>query len=138
MLPRSVLLPVFALMSLIFGLTIALARARVRAVTSGEVRMKDIALGRNWPDRIVQLSNSFRNQFELPLLFYVLVVFELISGMADLVFVVLEWAFVASRFAHAYIHVTSNHVVWRFRAFAAGFWLLLLMWAMFAMRVVVT
>jgi hypothetical protein len=33
--------------------------------------------------------------------------------------------------------VTSNHVVWRFRAFAVGLFLLMLMWAVFAVRILV-
>lgn len=135
---KIVLLPVFALVALTFVLLAALARSRIGAVIRGEVRMKEIALNQNWPERITQLSNSFRSQFELPLLFYVLVAFEASSGLADAVFVGLEWAFVASRFAHAYIHVTSNHVVWRFRAFAAGFFLLVVMWSVFAARIVLS
>lgn len=132
---KIVLLPIFALVGSTFVLLVALARSRVEAVRRGEVKIKEIALNQNWPDRITQLSNSFRSQFELPLLFYVLAALEVASGQADALFVALAWAFVASRLAHAYIHVTSNHVVWRFRAFAAGFLLLALMWAIFAARV---
>lgn len=87
---KAVLLPVFALVALAFGLSVALARSRVPAVKRGDVRMEDAALGRNWPDRVTQLGNAFRNQFELPLLFYVLVAFEALSGKADAVFVGLD------------------------------------------------
>ncbi len=56
---------------------------------------------------------------------------------ADLLFVVLSWLFVATRVGHAYIHVTSNRVGRRFNAFAAGFAVLVVMWLLFAMRILI-
>ena len=135
---RTVLIPVFALVALALGLLASLALARIRVLRSGAVKPKDIALGKNWPDPIVQLANSYASQFELPTLFYALVVLALVTEKADLLFVVLEWSFVATRFAHAYIHVTSNHVSRRFFAFFAGFALLILMWTIFAARIVLS
>ena len=48
---QMVLLPVFVLVGLTFALLLMMAGVRTRALTSGEVKFKDIALGRNWPDR---------------------------------------------------------------------------------------
>jgi hypothetical protein len=42
---------------------------------------------------------------------------------------------VALRYWHAGIHVTTNHVVRRFAAYAAGFGVLMLFWLVVAMRV---
>ena len=47
----------------------------------------------------------------------------------------LAWMFVVTRMVHAGIHVTSNDVRWRFQAFAVGAMLLLIMWIVFALRV---
>jgi hypothetical protein len=44
---------------------------------------------------------------------------------------------VATRLGHAYIHVTSNRVGRRFNAFAAGFAVLVVMWLLFAMRLLI-
>ena len=83
--------------------------------------MRDIALGeRNWPTRIQQIQNAYHNQFELPVLFYVLVALALITRKADMLFVVMSWMFVASRLVHAAIHTTSNKVSLRFMAFVVG------------------
>jgi hypothetical protein len=38
---------------------------------------------------------------------------------------------------HAYIHTTSNHVPTRFRVFAVGVFVLLLMWIIFAVRILI-
>jgi hypothetical protein len=52
-------------------------------------------------------------------------------------FVALAWLFVVSRLVHAYIHLTSNHVGRRFAAFAASALVLLIMWVIFAVRILV-
>jgi hypothetical protein len=98
--------------------------------------MGDIALGQpNWPPRVMQISNAYHNQFQLPVLFYALVAFALITRKADVIFVVMAWIFVAVRLVHAAIHVTTNRVPVRFYAFLVSAIVLLLMWAIFAIQI---
>jgi hypothetical protein len=131
----AVLLPVFVLVGLTFTLLVWLGRSRVLALRAGDVKMADVALGeRNWPKRLLQLQNSYHSQFEVPVLFYVLVVLALITRKADTIFVVMAWMFVASRLVHAVIHTTSNQMVRRFQAFVVGVLILLVMWIIFALR----
>ena len=133
---QAILAPLFVLVALTFALMIWMGALRVAAVRRGEVRVRDIALGEpNWPPRIQQISNCFDNQFQLPMLFYVLTILALFLRKADLLFVVMAWIFVLLRIVHAAIHVTSNHVGRRFQAFAAGAVVLLLMWVVFAVRI---
>ncbi|MGB3489571.1 MAG: MAPEG family protein [Xanthobacteraceae bacterium] len=131
---QMVLLPVFVLVGLTFALLLMMAGVRTRALTSGEVAFKDIALGRNWPDRATQIGNCFNNQFQLPLLFYALVAIVLPLHRADLVFVLLSWVFVVTRFVHAGIFVTSNDVRQRSLVWFAGVLVLMAMWLYFALR----
>ena len=132
----AILSPVFALVALLFFLTVRMAMARVGSITGGQVRMKDIALGQDaWPAAIQQTSNAYANNMQLPVMFYLLVGFAMFTKKADLLFVVMSWLFVVSRYVHAYIHVTSNSVPRRFQAFAAGVILLALMWIIFAVRI---
>lgn len=133
---QAILLPVFVQVALTFFLGLWMARRRTGAVMSREVHPKDMALGQNvWPPRVQQISNAFHNQLEMPILFYVLVVLAMITHKADLVFVVLSWAFVASRLVHAAIHVGSNRVPRRGLAFAVGVVVLIVMWLIFAVRI---
>jgi hypothetical protein len=81
------------------------------------------------------VGNSFNNQFQLPLLYYVLVAIALPLRHADLVFVLLSWVFVVTRFAHAGIFVTTNNVQYRSLAWFAGVLVLLAMWLYFALRI---
>ena len=134
--PQMVFGPVFALVALTFGLMFWMASARTAAIKRGHVKIKDMALGqRVWPVREQQVSNAYHNQFELPLLFYVLVILAYLTKHAVLLFVLMSWVFVVLRYAHAYVHVTSNHVPNRFMVFAVGAVLLLAMWVIYFLRI---
>ncbi len=131
-----VMAPVFVMVLLTFVLLVMSGLARFNALRVGQVQLSDIALGQNaWPARSTQIGNSFNNQFQLPILFYVLVAFVLLTGKQDYVFIAAEWLFVILRIAHAFIHVTSNNVHQRFNAYAAGLVVLLLMWIWYAVRI---
>jgi hypothetical protein len=133
---QAVLLPVFAEIALTFGLLGWLAVLRIRGLDRGEIREGDIALGQKaWPERIQKVGNSFENQLELPVLFYVLVILAIVIHKADLLFVVLSWLFVAARFAHAFIHTGSNKVRVRGPVYGLGMAILMVMWIIFAVRV---
>lgn len=136
---QMVLLPVFVLVGLTFWLLFWTGGARVAAIRRGETRVRDIALGQPaWPPRVQQISNSYHNQLQVPVLFYVLVILALFTRKADLLFVVMSWLFVLTRVVHMAIHVTVNRVDLRFYAFAAGAALLLLMWIIFTVRLLLS
>ena len=131
---QMVLLPVFVLVGLVFALLLGMASMRTRALTSREVSLKDIAQGQpNWPGRAAQIGNCFSNQFEVPVLFYILIALALPLRHADLFIVLMSWVFVVTRFAHAGIFVTSNNVQTRSLAWFAGVLVLLAMWIYFAL-----
>ncbi len=132
---QMVLLPVFVLVGLAFALLLGMAAARTRAITGKEVRLKDIALRQpKWPERATQIGNCFSNQFEIPVLFYVLIALALPLRKADLVIVLLSWVFVVTRFVHAGVFVTSNNMQQRSLAWFAGVLVLFAMWLYFALK----
>ena len=112
---QMVLLPVFAQVALTFGLLLWMARGR--AAARGETR-KDVG-----------------DQFELPVLFYVLIALALPLRHADFLIVLLSWVFVITRFVHAGIFVNSNDVRQRSLASLAGVVVLLVMWIYFALKI---
>jgi hypothetical protein len=133
---QAILLPLFVQVALTLFLLFWTGRARVAAVRRGDVHPRDIALRQpNWPKQETQIANAYHNQLELPVLFYVLTILAIITRHADLLFVVLAWVFVILRLAHAYIHLTSNHVGRRFAAFAASVVVLLIMWVIFILQI---
>jgi hypothetical protein len=69
------------------------------------------------------------------MLFLVLIAFILITRVGDLFLLVLAWVFVISRIVHAYVHTTSNDLDWRFRVYALGVLALIVMWVIFAVKI---
>jgi hypothetical protein len=59
----------------------------------------------------------------------------LITRVGDTLLLSLAWLFVLSRLVHAYIHTTSNIVVYRFRAYVVGALALMAMWVIFAVKI---
>ena len=133
---QMVLLPVFVLVGLAFALLLWMATARGQAVKGRETSFKDIAAGQpNWPTKTAQVGNCFSNQFEIPVLFYILIAIALPLHKADLFIVLMSWVFVVTRFAHAGIFVTSNNVQQRGMVWFAGALVLLAMWIYFALKI---
>jgi len=127
--PTLIFYAVFCQVMLTFVLLYVMGRSRVASVNSGDIKIKDIALGQNaWSAQQTQFSNSYHSQFQLPVLFYVVCIFAQINGQVDMVMIALAWGFVVMRIIHAWIHVTTNNVRQRFYAFMAGLVLLVAMW----------
>ena len=132
-----ILLPVLAQVLLTLALYVALAVAKSRATRAGEVDLGRRALHDDaWPEGVMKINNNIRNQFELPVLFYVLAVSIWQLGAAGTLAQSLAWLFVASRIIHARIHTGSNYVPARRRAFTFGWLMLLGMTAVAALAVV--
>jgi hypothetical protein len=126
-----ILYPVFVQALLTFIVYGLLAVARARAIREMGHRRSpgDLALGRvTWPEDAEKRAANQRNQFELPVLFYAVVAFALLSKGVDFLMLLLAWLFVLTRLVHAAIHVGPNKVRWRSPAFALGLLILALMW----------
>jgi len=83
---------------------------RLFSLGRGETRLEQIAMREpNWPKRVSQLAYAFSNEFELPVLFYVLTILLVITHHADLIYWVLAWTFVAFRLLTC-LHVPTNNV----------------------------
>jgi len=103
---------------------------------SGAVKSADIALREpNWPKYTTQTAYSFSNQFELPVLFYVLTILEWVTRHAGYVFVVLAWIFVICRILQAYVHITTNNTRFRRAYYSVGALVLMIMWAIYIVEV---
>ena len=129
---QAILLPLFVEVILTFALGGWMAALRTRDMTSGGVRPDDIALREpNWPKHTLQVAYSFSNQFELPVLFYVLTILAYVTHKAGVVFVVLAWIFVIFRLLHAYVHTTGNVVRFRGALFGVAAFALILNWLIY-------
>src|ERR1700692_3996268 len=106
---QAILLPLFVEVILTFVLMLLMGALRGGDFRSGAVKSADVGLREpHWPQRTSQQAHSFANQFELPVLFYVLTILEWVTRHAGYVFVTLAWVFVLCRVLQAYVHVISN------------------------------
>lgn len=118
---RLILYPVLVQVLLTMTVYVLLNVAKARALRRGEVDLARRALHDDaWPDSVVKINNNIRNQFEVPVLFYVLCFAFVVLEAVTLPVLVLAWLFAVSRIAHAYAHIGPNYVPVRRRMFVAG------------------
>jgi len=135
--PLTLLYPLLAQIFLTFVVGVGMATLRMRALTHGEVKEREIALDSSrWPDRARQFANNFSNQFETPVLFYVLILAAMHVGAVNWLMALLAWVFVASRVLHALIHLGGNIVRLRGGAYGIGVLALFGMWLMVTVKLV--
>jgi hypothetical protein len=133
---QEVLLPLFLEVILTFALLFWLAPLRGHDFSAGVAQPENVALREpNWSKRSLQVSYSYSNQFELPVLFYVLTILAWVTRHADLIFVVLAWLFVIFRYLQAYVHVTSNRVRLRGAFFGISALVLAIMWVVYIVEI---
>jgi len=123
--------PVIAQVLLTFVAYLVMSKRRIAAVKAGEARARDFRVPVD-PETSATAARNVTNQFELPVLFYVVCLAFHQVGAVDWIALLLAWAFVASRAVHAFVHMTSNVVLLRRRLFIVGFVLVGLLWAWFA------
>ncbi len=135
---QEVLLPLFLEVILTFLLLFWLAPLRASDFSAGVARPENVALREpNWSKRSLQVAYSYSNQFELPVLFYVLTILAWVTRHADLIFVVLAWVFVIFRYLQAFVHVTSNQVRLRGAFFGVSALVLAVMWVIYMVEILI-
>jgi hypothetical protein len=113
------------------GLTCALYAwltvARALAVSSGQVDYASFVLGRDEPKNVARITRNLGNQFELPVIFYAIVVLLVALGRVATIDVVAAWVFVAGRVIHTAVQTLTDDVPLRGRVFMINFLALLVL-----------
>ena len=128
--PTLILYPCFVMFLLVAFVLGRMAYMRVTAVQNREMNIKfyrTYSEGQE-PEAIRAVTRHFINLFEMPVLFYVVVIMIYITGQVSYVLVGLAWTYVAVRLVHSAIHLTSNDVNRRFSAYFASAVVLLVTW----------
>jgi len=130
--PELILLPVFTLILLTFGIMFWMARLRFKAVGEKAVPpryFKTFEGNVAMPEQLSKVTRNFHNLMEIPVLFYVVIAFILILGKVDAVYIYLAWAYTVTRFIHSIVHVSYNYVIHRLFVFFISCLLLMIIWA---------
>ncbi|MDW9417119.1 MAPEG family protein [Sinorhizobium meliloti] len=120
--------PMVAHVALVFALYALLSTRRASLIRTGKIDASLFRENRDEPGESLIVRNSIANQFELPVLFHLCCVLLYLTEADNILSLGLAWLFVALRYAHAFIHVTSNRLRYRQPLFMAGFLVLVAMW----------
>lgn len=110
--------PFFATVFLTFLVWVYMYIRRISFITSIKISPKDLSvpgtLAQISPPRVSNPSDNFKNLFEIPVLFYALVLYLFVTKQVDTVYVNAAWIFVVFRALHSVVHCTFNLIMLRF------------------------
>lgn len=132
---QMILAPLFVQVILTLFVAFYLGSQRIRLGLRGEMPDNVALREPNWPPRVRQIENNLLNQFETPVLFYVLVILAMMTRHADLFFVLLCWVYVVLRIFHAYVHLTNNELKLRGPIFISSVIVLAILWGKFILEI---
>jgi hypothetical protein len=116
--PAAIFAPFFAMMFLTLVVWVYMYARRIPFINSLQLSPEDLArpgeLARLSPPAVSNPSDNLKNLFEVPVLFYALVLFLFATNRVDAVQLAAAWVFVAFRAVHSLVHCTFNHVLLRF------------------------
>jgi hypothetical protein len=117
----SILWPMLAHIGWVFMLYTWLTYARMRAVKLGQTDRSCFVLGRDEPLEVARITRNLSNQFELPAIFYALVVLLVALGKVTAFDVIAAWVFVAGRIIHTLVQTLTDNVPLRGQVFMINF-----------------
>ena len=98
-------------------------------------QMTPLELARLSPPQVSTPSDNLKNLFELPTVFYAVVIYIYVTHQVDASYVAAAWVFFLFRALHSVVHCTFNFIPLRFFLYvisAGALWFMVLMAAMTA------
>ena len=127
----SLLMPAVVLMLITILVWVNMFIRRIVAVKAGGLEMQEYPTSEKFnavlSDRAQAPANCYKNLFEVPIIFYALTTFVMLTAVGDAMFIKMAWAFVGLRAVQACVHCTYNRVMHRFYAYFAS---CLILWIM--------
>lgn len=77
-------------------------------------------LARISPPAVSNPSDNLKNLFEIPTIFYALVLYLHVTNQVDTAYLAAAWIFVAFRIFHSAVHCTVNIVIVRFSLYCVS------------------
>ncbi len=132
------IVPILTMIILTFLVNTRVLVINSKASLKKEVRFSFFRLfntqGVETPFHLESARQHYKNMFELPILFYFLCILLMITDQITLLDYYLAWGFVISRIIHSIIRIPNQNVIYRFTAYAFGFFILLIEWILFGLK----
>ena len=123
-----ILYPAFLMIFLTFIIYIKNRLDANKAYKSGDIEGKYFKTYNGKTPYYLETSRqTLKNQFELPIVFYFLIILLYINETITIYELILSWAFSISRYLHCYIRLTSNYVPYRAKIFIFGCFTLIIL-----------
>lgn len=110
--------PFFATVFLTLIVWVYMYIRRISFITSRKLSQNELAvpgtLAQISPPNVSNPSDNLKNLFEIPIIFYALVLYLFITNQVDAVYVNAAWIFVVFRALHSAVHCTFNLIILRF------------------------
>jgi hypothetical protein len=119
--PQAIFAPFFAQMLLTLVVWAYMYSRRIPFITSVKLPPEQLTpseLARLSPPAVSNPSDNLKNLFEIPTLFYALLLYLFVTQHVDGVYLAAAWVFVAFRVLHSAMHCTLNIVIVRFWLYA--------------------
>ena len=133
-----ILYPAFAMLALV-----CIVLNRVRSMRFAAVRNREIGAefykafqGAEEPEPLRVVGRHFSNLFEMPVLFYVVLIMIYVTHQTTTWLVACAWLYVVLRYVHSYVHLTKNDVMTRVIVYFSSAFVLLVMWATLLVQLV--
>jgi len=128
----AIFLPFFGMLLLTFVVWVVLYSRRIPFIKNNNIDLNNTN-SNDWKDMqpayVKTPADNFSNLFELPVLFYAIVLYLFTTKNVDGFYVVMAWIFFGFRCLHSLVHCTKNVVMVRFGFYAVAsmaLWLMIL------------
>jgi hypothetical protein len=118
---QTIFAPFLSMMVLTFAVWLYMYARRIPFIIRSKLnpdQMTPLELARLSPPAVSNPSDNLKNLFEIPTLFYALILYLFVTQRVDSVYLIAAWVFVGFRVVHSIVHCTINIIVLRFWLYA--------------------
>jgi len=109
--------PLFVMILLTLIVWMYMYSRRIPFILNAKLRPEQLTppeLARLSPPAVSNPSDNLKNLFEIPTIFYALVLYIYVTHQVDGIYLAAAWTFVAFRVLHSLVHCTLNWIPLRF------------------------
>jgi hypothetical protein len=113
----AILRPFVAMMLLTLGVWIYMFARRLPFLSRNKLTRRQLSpleIAQLSPPAVATPADNLRNLFELPVIFYAVVLYLYATRSVDQTYLAAAWVFFGFRVLHSTVHCTFNHVPLRF------------------------
>jgi hypothetical protein len=115
--PTAIFIPFFSMILLTMVVWFYMYARRIPFVQKNKLgpdQLKPLEFARIQPPEVANPSDNLKNLFEIPTIFYVLILYLYTTNQVDMIYITAAWIFVVFRAFHSAVHCTVNIVMLRF------------------------